>query len=483
MGDEPFRITMADLVRRLDCTVGKTFGEIDSKNVLSKSSTNKGDLGNVFEQSVIGYPANPNKRPDMLVDGVPTELKVTGLISSPKSKRGWRAKEPMSITAVSPEEIIGETFYHSAFWHKVEHLLIVYYLYVRPGEGVKFAQYASFKIEGYDFHVWSELDIKRLENDWNMVRDFVEFALKYNKESLLPQLSTLINRELLYLDTSPKYPNNPRFRFKNSFVTAIAEARFGEKGLDNSSITSMSELDQKLSLLRSKYMNWSIRDLAKEVGMELPKGERSAKSLTEKILVRMFTHRPGRISSIGLFAKSSITCSTITLTEKGGRTEDLKLEPSLDFNDLLDSEKAFEDSSFGSLFIDTSIICAVFEESLNETDRANNRFLGFKRLWLGELQQDARILWIQIRELVFSGKLADVPVLNAKGEQRYSPKTNLPMSAPNWPKSKDGIVFLRGTGTDARDKVIDINGVRMYRQNIWIKGKWVAEQLNQYDYL
>ena len=57
------------------------------------------------------------------------------------------------------------------------------------------------------------------------------------------------------------------------------------------------------------------------------------------------------------------------------------------------------------------------------------------------------------------------------------------MTAPNWPKSRDGVLFVRGTGTDANDKPVTVNGVRMYRQNVWIKGKELVGQLDAVRFL
>lgn len=482
MAQSAHRFSRKELVRLLDGAIGHTLGEIDSANVLGRSERNKGNAGAVFEQSVLGYPADSDKRPDLIVDGVPTELKVTGLVASPKSSRGWRAKEPMSITAVTPDDIVKEEFFTSAFWEKAEHLLIVYYLYVRPGKGIKFAQYATFEVKGYDFHIWSELDVKRLKADWTLVRDFVDFALKQNRERWLPELSSLINRELLYLDTSPKYPNPPRFRFKNSFVTAIAEEHFGTAGIDATAITSMKDIDNHLATCRERFARKTIAQIAEALGLKLAQGK-PAKSLTEQAIVQMLTGHPGKLRNVELFTKASITCSSVTITTSGKRTEDMKVEPSLDFDDLLDPEASFEDSTLASQFIGTSIICAVFEESPHETDRMNNRFLGFKRLWLGELSQDAQRLWETIRDLVFNNKLVDVPVLDRNGKPKLSRITGFPSSAPNWPKSRDGVLFLRGSGRNARDKTVSINGVRMYRQNVWVKGIWIAEQLSRYEYL
>lgn len=83
-----------------------------------------------------------------------------------------------------------------------------------------------------------------------------------------------------------------------------------------------------------------------------------------------------------------------------------------------------------------------------------------------------------MRDLIFSGRLVDAPILKKDGTQRVTPKTGIPMTAPNWPKSRDGILFVRGTGTDANDKPVTVNGVRMYRQNVWIKGRELVERLD-----
>lgn len=128
--------TEQDIHSRFNAIVGHTVAEVDIAGVLAASgaSRNKGRIGAVIEQSVLGYPADSDRRPDIVIDGLPWEVKATGLVEA--ARGGWRAKEPMSITAVVPEGIVSESFTTSAFWHKAERLLVVYYLYVRPGRGV-----------------------------------------------------------------------------------------------------------------------------------------------------------------------------------------------------------------------------------------------------------------------------------------------------------------------------------------------------------
>lgn len=153
--------TEQEIRKRFGAIIGHTVAEVDTAGVLTASaaSRNKGRIGAVIEQSVLGYPADSDRRPDIVIDGQPWEVKATGLKEG--ARGGWCAKEPMSITAVAPEGIVTESFSTSAFWHKAERLLVVYYLYVRPGRGVK-VEYAGFEFKGYDLHTWREVDRCRM---------------------------------------------------------------------------------------------------------------------------------------------------------------------------------------------------------------------------------------------------------------------------------------------------------------------------------
>lgn len=474
--------TEQDIRKRFGAIVGHTVAEVDTAGVLaaSKASRNKGRIGAVIEQSVLGYPADSDRHPDIVIDGQPWEVKATGLKES--ARGGWCAKEPMSITAVAPEGIVAESFTTSAFWHKAERLLVVYYLYVRPGRGVA-VEYAGFEFKGYDLHTWREVDRCRLEADWTVVRDFVRTALEGDIDTEMPNLSTLVNPQLLYLDTSPKWPNRPRFRLKASLVTQMARERLDDDmGMipDQGGLSSMSELKAHLHGISDACAGQTLEELA--VPFNLPiktKSGRENKSLAEQVVVRLFTGHAGKISQVPLFAKAGIVFKTMTLTPTGGRTEDMKLNPSIDFDELCDPAVEFEDSAFAAPFIDSTMVVAVLEERYRDCPLCQCRFMGFKTLWLGTYLDAARALWDGMRGLIFSDSLVDAPVLKKDGTPRVTPKTGIPMTAPNWPKSRDGVLFVRGTGTDANDKPVTVNGVRMYRQNVWVKGVELAASLGK----
>ena len=211
--------------------MNKTLGEVDVNRVFERTNTNPkktGIAGDVIEQSVFQYAADSNKAPDLLVDGVPTELKTTG-IRKPKKDNGfiYEAKEPMSITAVSPDSIVNEEFETSSFWHKLEHLL-VYYLYDSPVT-VKAADYANFPIKGYQFHEFTSEEREMLKSDWLIVRDFIrELQNNYvDSKAEYPRISSELRKQLMLIDTAPKWPNPPRFRLKRPVVSTIVQKHFG----------------------------------------------------------------------------------------------------------------------------------------------------------------------------------------------------------------------------------------------------------------
>ena len=490
--------TFSEIEHKFDACVGRTLGEIDSSDVFGRyAGKNKGIAGSVVEQSVLGYPADSAQEPDIEVDGVDVELKVTGL------KRNARgdvvAKEPMSITAVSIDTIWSEEFDTSTLWHKLEHLLVFYYLY-EPHLVVEYdvtdsgwrtvstatSEYASFPVMGWDLHEWAEDDRDTIRSDWEIVRDYVRKVRDENPDEedrrrLWPLISTDLNPQMMYLGTAPKYPHPPRFRLKNSVVTTMwkmAEGKTYERLPDEPS--TFAELDDRCHRLAAEYAGRTVADIASSVGYE---GDLASKAVSEALVVRMFGGSSKKMSRVELFAMAGVSCKTVALTSRGLRTEDMKLFR-VDLDEIQDPDAEWEDSSFRAYFSEQQLLCPVFQEPGDGAPFAENVLLGFKRMAFPEafVDGDARRTWDRMRQLVFDDELVDVVAYDRDGSPRVNRKGNV-VSAPNWPKSRDGVVFIRGGGADSDDKVEVVNGVRMYRQSAWVKGSWVVGRLAGIEYL
>lgn len=464
------RLTIEQL---LDNCLNKTLGEIDRNNVFGKTIKSPkitGIAGDVIEQSVFGYRANSSTEPDLIVDGVKTELKTTGIRFSKKERNKYEAKEPVSITAVSPDTIIDEKFNTSHFWQKLEHLLFVYYLYYSAQKTVPAAEYAHFLVKGYQFVEFSEDDKEILKQDWLIVRNFIQSLNK--NTSRYPEISHLRSK-LLFIDTAPKWPNPPRFRLKRSLVTSIVQSHFKDS-LEQlpQKYDTYSEIDSKCSDITTLYKGWTVSELAKKFAIN----GKIDKGIGERLVVRMFGGSAKKMQKIDLFKKIGLIGKTIVLTEKGKRTEDMKLFR-IDFDEIIPGNNNFFESEIYDLFIGNQMLCIIFEEH-DKDNFGKNTFVGFKRLPFSDnfIALYVKPVWERIWDLVVNKKLKDVPVLDSYGNIKIN-KTGVPRTAPNFPKSKKNSVFVRGDSSDSTKKTEIVNGIRMYRQYIWIKGSYVSEML------
>ncbi|RHW57252.1 restriction endonuclease [Clostridium botulinum] len=474
-----------ELERLLEDALNKTLGQVDKNNVFDRTKTNPkitGIAGDVIEQSVLGFPADNKQRPDLDVEGIDIELKTTGIRLSQKNSKQYEAKEPMSITAVSPKKIVKEDFYDSNYWHKLENMLLVYYHY-DSFKTVKASEYANFYIRGYEFHKFSQEDENRLRADWEIVRDFIrQLQNQYDEpENEYPRISSELRSRLVYIDTAPKWPNRPRFRLKRQFLTSIVQNHFGNR-LEQlpGKYMSFNDIDRKCSELTSLYCGKTVQELVDILGIE----GKINKVISEQIVVRMFGGEAKKISKIELFRKFGLVAKTITLTKTGCRTEDMKLF-TIDFDEWLDVDTKFEDSKIYDYFANRQLLCILFEEPSMEALLKENVFIGFKRLSFSDrfIQNDVKKVWEDIRDLVYNDELKESIIYDKHNKPRVNKKNGTIQTSINFPKSKDSIIFVRGTGQDSKDKPVVLNDISMYRQNIWLKGSYVARELNELEIL
>ncbi len=466
--------TRRELEGLLGPCIGKTLGEVDAADVFFAVDPGrnaaykpkvKGIIGDVVEQSVLGYPANSDQAPDLLVDGQDVELKTTGLRKS-KNDEGWEAKEPMSITAVSINSIAGEEFETSNFWHKAQRMLIVYYDY-ETGKVDLSIEYSRFHVLGYQFHNFDADEVETLKNDWELVRDFIEEAqatLEGDElEQRYSQLGSALRSKLMLVDTSPKYPNPPRFRLKRAAVTVMARKQFGDERYLPlpRAYTTMDAIDDELRRLTWTLKGRTLSDIAAGYGVKL-----GGKNFAEQLFVRLFGAK-GKINGIELFAKAGIQVKTVNLL-RGKPAEDTKFY-TVDFDEFHDGGLAFEDSAMFRYFSESQFVFIVTEEAQAHAPANEKVFLGFKRLALPDevVFGEVRSCFESTRDLIANRKLRFVAKIDpATGQPRMN-KSGEIWGAPNFPKSSDCQVFIKGSGRDARSRTEVVPGVPMYKQQVW----------------
>lgn len=119
--------TEKELLKYTSKIDGKTFDEIDSKNLLKNTNPKrqKGILGQVVETGFYNYDLNNKSNADFENLGI--ELKVTGY---KQNKNGSiSAKERLVLSKIDFNKIINETYESSHLLEKCKKMLIIWYLY------------------------------------------------------------------------------------------------------------------------------------------------------------------------------------------------------------------------------------------------------------------------------------------------------------------------------------------------------------------
>lgn len=483
--------TRQEINSLLSVSVGQTLEQVDKAGLFALhegKSKVTGIAGDIIEISVLGCERDSKQEPDIVVDGVQVELKTTGLIK-PKKKDSpytFECKEPVSITAVSIPVIVKEEFETSNFWHKLAHMLWVYYWYNSPVT-VKLDGYKNFPILGFQFYEFDEEDRLRLKQDWLVVRNFLilihrDYKSEAEREAQYPRLSHELRSQLMLIDTAPKYPNPPRFRLKRSFATVIANNCFSKKKeLEKLAIpiTKYTDIDAKCEELNKAYVGKSFAEIAESLDIPL----NGAKNFAEFVVLKMFGSKANSLNKIDDFAKIGLIAKSLPLNYKGSPKESMKMFMP-DFEEWA-NEESFEESFLRDYFAEHQFLFIVYQyKDKAERDINSIEFVGFKRVMITDefIDTEVQRCWMEVRSLIKENRLTVEKKFRKDGMPIINPKSGVQQESPNFPKEAECDVFLRGSATDSSDKykTLEINGLRMLPQEVWLSKRATLDfYLNQ----
>lgn len=517
--------TREDVINRLESALDKTLEQIDTEGVFDKFKNvklQKGIAGTIIEQCVFEYSPDTKQEPDLLIDGIKTELKTTGMLVENKPIKHYVAKEKLSVTAVSIYKLSEQEFDTSHFWMKLEHLLFVYYLYLRKrNEKITPAEYKPFPIKGYQFYEFTEDEKAALRADWENVHSLVSdittnLSGEHNKEwkekvkqKYIERHGEIRKKGLNVVDLAPTYP--PRFQLKSSFVSTIIAKHFGEE-LEQipGKYKYLNDINGKCHELAQQYKGMTLEEIATSLGVTIS-GD-GDKNVAEQVLVKMFGGNSKKLNRIEIFQRFGITAKTVVVTPSGIMTEDTKMYH-VDFDEFMETEiedideednviirrKEFEDSELYTYFEKGEFLCIMFEEPPAEYYKdsmtgkrkrkkaplKNNKFLGFKRIFFSDeiLNSVIKKLWTNTRDKISRKMLIDEPTMR-NGKQLVLKNGEL-SSAPNFMKSSENGVYIKGSATDSssKNKTECVNGIKMLPQFVWLNRVFMSERLAEVDYI
>ena len=524
------KFTKEFVYQLLEAVKGKTLGEVDSSHQFARTENSDkitGIAGDVIEQSVFGYERDSKQECDIEIDGVLTELKTTGVripksdLAKVKNKVGEAyniylgAKEGISITGVTFEPTIQTDFRTSHFWEKSEHLLIVFYEY-KSYTSVPASAYADFKIIDYCYNTFSEEEEAKLCKDWEIVRNYLQDIYKQYKDvaernEQLVGFTHVLRPKLLLIELVPAFKQKstgsyqkPRYRLKQTFVDYIVRGHFDKSRAHTEislkeSFSSFAELDARCHAISAKYRGKTYAELKEELGVE---SEISNKSFGALCVLKMFDANCKKLNQISDFTKAGIIAKTITITPTGCRTEDMKLSH-IDFEEWAEEAVEFSDSAIYSYFCEHSFLCPIFCERGDMSNRRSGEskeeykrrlekesikttFEGFKRFAFDDefIEHEVRRTWEDSRRQIHQKTLKWEYLYDKEGNRRRNNSGSY-MGSPNFPKSADYIVFMRGGADDSREeaRTEELNGIKMLPQFFWLKGSYIADKLKSIEYL
>ena len=529
------KFTSEQVYNLLENAKGKTLGEVDKSHQFDRTIKKPkitGIAGDVIEQSVFGYKRDSKQECDIEIDEVLTELKTTG-VRVPKSKLRFAngkigdeynvylaAKEGISVTGLTFEPDIQRDFATSHFWEKSERMLLVFYEY-KSYDTVPASDYAKFPIVDYCYNSFSEDEKAKLQKDWELVCQYLQRIYdtcenQDERNQRLVGFTHVLRPNLMLIELVPSFKikqeqdgddkiQRPRYRLKKTFVNYIVQGHFNKSRADKEiklkqPFSSFTELDERCHALTEKYKGYTLKQFKDLFGID---SRFSTKQFTAQCITRMFDAECKRLNDISDFEKAGIIAKTITLTEKGGKTEDMKLDR-IYFGEWLSSDVEFEESEVYSYFSEHSFLCPIFKEigdmkprkkGESKTDYSERIeressliiFEGFKRLTFDDvfMYDEVKKTWDDSRNLVAMRKLKWIFDRDKNGKKIKNQKSKSYRGAPNFPKSEQYNVFFRGGNNDTRYKSRTecVNGIKMLPQYFWIKGDFIVDKLKDTPFI
>jgi hypothetical protein len=185
----------------------------------------------------------------------------------------------------------------------------------------------------------------------------------------------------------------------------------------------------------------------------------------------MFGGHVSRLNDIEDFAKIGIIAKSVPLKANGKGKEDMKLfQPNLV---EWTRETEFEESAIYDYFTGHHFIFIIYRHNGKDVI-----FEGFKRIYFSEgfITENVKRIWDDVRDLISNKKLRIVRDTDSDGNYIVN-KSGSYREAPNFPKKATHKVFVRGGAPTSEDKykTLEINGLRMIPQCIWLDSKFVQE--------
>lgn len=358
--------SIEELLEYTENIKGKTFREIDSKNLLANVGRhNKGLLGHIVESGFYDYPINSDARADF--DNIGVELKVTGYTINKNGRR--RAKERLVLSKINYFNVVNEEYNYSKLLFKNKKILIIWYHYDYNKD------IGDFLITDYQLYDMGK-DEDIFKNDFEIIKEKLKKGLAHElSEGDTSYLGACTKAAKSTDRTKQPYSNilaKPRaFSLKNAYMTGILKNLAYEKETpsENNMQRTLDEIDETFTLKTYKTVNEYINcKLEPYFGMNqldiLEKATRKnysdkiPKNLNKIITDKLIGKDEELADKDDLFKKTSFIIKNLPITPKNTPRERMSFRTLI----LSEFEENWDNSDWKMFFEQTTLITILWKE-------------------------------------------------------------------------------------------------------------------------
>lgn len=462
--EEPLFNSCAELFDKLEPCYGHTFKEFDVNHRLDNPD-NKGQLGHIVEEGILGYSINSNPEADIANLGI--EIKVTGVVTTKNGS--LRAKERLTIDSLNYEMTAADDFEDSIMWDKADKMLFVFYRYLE-GE-----PYGNMPIIKAALNEFDPVDIEIIKRDYDYIRSMIRAGKADDiseGDTMFLGACTAGTGALVSQPYSNKGAKQRKFCLKQPYFTQLVRKYISDEEFEH-----VLGIDQ----IRAATFEMAMADnLSQFYGMsEAEIRERfaindnpEAKNRYERYLAAMLGIE-GSVSETDEFRKAGIQVKTIRVRENGTIKESMSF-PYFEFNDIFIQD--WDDSDLRNMFASTKYMFVIFKEKKGKLYFERIKFWHMKE---SDLDQFVKPVFEKLKTIISTGAIVSYVTRNSAG--KLIRHTNFPGMSDN------PMVHVRPHARDAEDTcdlpVPDkLTGVTAFtKQCFWLNSSYVAKIIEQED--
>lgn len=407
--------TIEELLNYTENIKGKTFKEIDSKNLLENTTNmkkNKGILGHVVETGFYDYPINSDPQADF--DEIGVELKVTGYVKSKTGK--LRAKERVSLTKINYFNIVNEEYQFSKLISKNKKILFIWYLY-EPNKDI-----GDFVITDYQLYDMSQ-DEETFRNDFRIIKEKVVNGqaqdLSEGDTSYLGACTkSRTSKDRTAQPFSPIMAKPRAFSLKNAYMSSILRSIGSTQTNFNQNYYTVEDyIKDKIN----KYIGKTQLEILKELTGKVP--EKVPKNISKMITDILIGKDTELEEKDDLFKKTSFMIKNLPLTPKEKPRERMAFRNLR----LSEFEADWDDSDWKLYFEETTLLIICWRQPNSKTKNGERILDGVKKISFNDDDLASfKITYDYVKKTIEEKNINELPVPN-KFDGQYlvvAPKGN-----------------------------------------------------------